>query len=233
MPRKHDFRNQNEPVKAEQGGGMNMSTVKNICEATKAGNHNKVAELTKQALDEGIEIDQILEDGFIPAMAAVGADFAEGKCYIPEMLMSARAMKTGMEVLKPMLVGVKIKTFAKVVLGTVEGDMHDIGKNLVGMMLEGSGVEVIDLGVDVSPAQFIEATKTHEPDFLALSALLTTTMITMEETIKALKEAGLRDQVKVLFGGAPVSQKFADEIGADGYGANVGEAMNIIKELMT
>jgi 5-methyltetrahydrofolate--homocysteine methyltransferase len=210
-----------------------MSTVSNICESTKAGKHTNVVELTKQALDEGIEIDQIFEEGFIPAMAAVGADFAEGKCYIPEMLLAARAMKAGMDVIKPLLGDEKIKTIAKVVLGTVQGDMHDIGKNLVGMMLEGSGVEVVDLGVDVSPAQFVEAVKTHEPDFVALSALLTTTMITMEETIKALKEAGLRDQVKVLVGGAPVNQKFTDEIGADGYGENVGEAMNIIKELMS
>ena len=209
-----------------------MSILENIRTETKIGDHKSVVGLTKQALAAKIDIEQILEEGFIPAMAEVGADFAKGKCYIPEMLLAARAMKAGMDVIRPLLGDKKVKTVAKVVLGTVEGDMHDIGKNLVGMMLEGSGVEVVDLGVDVSPGQFIEAAKTHKPDFVALSALLTTTMIVMGETIGALEEAGLRDKVKVLVGGAPVNQKFADEIGADGYGENVGVAMNIIKKLM-
>ena len=209
-----------------------MSILENIRAETKIGNHKRVAELTRQALAVKIEIEQILEEGFIPAMAEVGAAFAKGKCYIPEMLLVARAMNVGMEVLRPLLGDKKINTVAKVVLGTVEGDMHDIGKNLVGMMLEGSGVEVVDLGVDVSSGQFIEAVKTHKPDFVALSALLTTTMIVMGETLGALEEAGLRDRVKVLVGGAPVNQKFADEIGADGYGENVGVAMSLIKKLM-
>jgi 5-methyltetrahydrofolate--homocysteine methyltransferase len=183
-------------------------------------------------LDEGIEVDQIIQEGFIPAMGVVGDEFASGKRYIPEMLLSARAMQKGMEVVKPLLVGGKMKTVATVVLGTVEGDMHDIGKNLVGMMLEGSGMEVVDLGVDVPPSRFVEAVKEHQPKFVGLSALLTTTMSSMKATIDALGEAGLREDVKVLVGGAPVSQKFSDEIGADGYGANANEAVNGIKALM-
>ena len=209
-----------------------MSTVSSIGEATKAGDQKKVAELTRQAVDEGIRVDQIIQEGFIPAMAVVGEEFASGKRYIPEMLLSARAMQAGMEVLKPLLVRTKVKTLARVVLGTVEGDLHDIGKNVVGMMLEGSGMEVINLGVGVPPGKFVEAVKTHQPRFLGLSALLTTTMTNMKATIDALEQAGLRDRVKVLIGGAPVSQKFADEIGADGYGANANEAVNRIKALL-
>jgi 5-methyltetrahydrofolate--homocysteine methyltransferase len=188
--------------------------------------------LTKQAIDEGIEADRIIQEGLIAAMVVVGKEFGEGKIYIPEMLIAARAMKSGLEVVKPLLVGGKIKSIAKVVLGTVKGDLHDIGKNLVGMMLEGCGVEVIDLGVDVSPEKFVEALKTHQPQFVGMSALLTTTMTAMEVTIKALEESGLRQNVKVLVGGAPVTQAFADEIGADGFGSSASEAMDLIKEAL-
>ena len=209
-----------------------MSTLTRLNEATLAGNRDKVAEITRQALDEGIEINTIIQDGFIPAMSVVGDEFARGIRYIPEMLLAARAMQTGMDVLKPLLINVEVKTLTKVVLGTVKGDMHDIGKNLVRMMLEGSGIEVVDLGVDVSPDRFVEAINTHQPRFVAMSALLTTTMSVMDETIKSLIEAGLKEKVSVLIGGAPINQKFADEIGADGYAANAGEAVTKIKDLL-
>jgi 5-methyltetrahydrofolate--homocysteine methyltransferase len=209
-----------------------MSILMEVKEATLAGDQGRVSALTKQAIDEGIEADRIIQEGLIGAMVVVGKEFGEGKIYIPEMLIAARAMKSGLEVVKPLLVGGKIKTIAKVVLGTVKGDLHDIGKNLVGMMLEGFGVEVIDLGVDVSPEKFVEALKTHQPQFVGMSALLTTTMTAMEVTIKALEESGLRQNVKVLVGGAPVTQAFADEIGADGFGSSASEAMDLIKEAL-
>jgi 5-methyltetrahydrofolate--homocysteine methyltransferase len=209
-----------------------MSILIEVKEATLAGDQSKVSALTKQAIDEGIEADRIIQEGLIAAMVVVGKEFGEGKIYIPEMLIAARAMKSGLEVVKPFLVGGKIKSIAKVVLGTVKGDLHDIGKNLVGMMLEGFGVEVIDLGVDVSPEKFVEALKTHQPQFVGMSALLTTTMTSMETTIKALEESGLRQNVKVLVGGAPVTQAFADEIGADGFGSSASEAVNRVKEVL-
>lgn len=209
-----------------------MSILMEVKEATLAGDQGRVSALTKQAIDEGIEADRIIQEGLIAAMVVVGKEFGEGKIYIPEMLIAARAMKSGLEVVKPLLVGGKMKSIAKVVLGTVKGDLHDIGKNLVGMMLEGFGVEVIDLGVDVSPEKFVEALKTHQPQFVCMSALLTTTMTSMEVTIKALEESGLRQNVKVLVGGAPVTQAFADEIGADGFGSSASEAMDLIKEAL-
>ncbi len=209
-----------------------MSILTEVIEATLAGDQGKVSALTKQAIDEGIEPDRIIQEGLIAAMVVVGKEFGEGKIYIPEMLIAARAMKSGLEVVKPFLVGGKMKSIAKVVLGTVKGDLHDIGKNLVGMMLEGFGVEVIDLGVDVSPEKFVEALKTHQPQFVCMSALLTTTMTSMEVTIKALEESGLRQNVKVLVGGAPVTQAFANEIGADGFGSSASEAMDLIKEAL-
>jgi 5-methyltetrahydrofolate--homocysteine methyltransferase len=209
-----------------------MSILMEVKEATLAGDQSKVSALTKQAIDEGIEADRIIQEGLIGAMVVVGKEFGEGKIYIPEMLIAARAMKSGLEVVKPLLVGGKMKSIAKVVLGTVKGDLHDIGKNLVGMMLEGFGVEVIDLGVDVSPEKFVEALKTHQPQFVGMSALLTTTMMSMEVTIKALEESGLRQNVKVLVGGAPVTQAFADEIGADGFGKSASEAVDRIKEAL-
>ncbi len=209
-----------------------MSILMEVKEATLAGDQDRVSALTKQAIDEGIEADQIIQEGLIGAMVVVGKEFGENKIYIPEMLIAARAMKSGLEVVKPLLVGGKMKSIAKVVLGTVKGDLHDIGKNLVRMMLEGVGVEVIDLGVDVSPEKFVEALKTHQPQFVGMSALLTTTMTSMEVTIKALEESGLRKNVKVLVGGAPVTQAFADEIGADGFGKSASEAIDRIKEAL-
>lgn len=209
-----------------------MDHINQIKQATIAGNMPQVIELTDLALKAGVDPEEVIQQGFIPAMEVVGDKFASGKIYVPEMLLAARAMKAALDRVKPLLVGKEIKTLGKAVIGTVQGDMHDIGKNLVAMMLEGSGFEVIDLGVDVPPDEFIDAVRNHAPDLIGLSALLTTTMNAMEETIQKLVAADLRDGVKVLVGGAPVSRRFADEIRADGYAANAGEAVQLAKKLL-
>ena len=210
-----------------------MEILAEIKDATIGGDRDRVSELAKQALGEGIEADQIIQDGLTDAMRVVGKEYAVGSLYIPEMLIAARAMKTGLEIVKPFLVGGEVKSIAKMVLGTVQGDLHDIGKNLVGMMLEGFGVEVIDLGIDVSPETFVEAVKTHQPEFVGLSSLLTTTMGSMKLSIETLEQAGLRQSVKVLVGGAPVTRQFAHQIGADGYGENASQAVDRIKEFLS
>jgi len=210
-----------------------MEILAEIKDATIGGDRDRVSELAKQALGEGIEADQIIQDGLTDAMRVVGKEYAAGSLYIPEMLIAARAMKAGLGVVKPFLVGGKVKSIAKMVLGTVQGDLHDIGKNLVGMMLEGFGVEVIDLGIDVSPDRFVEAVKTHQPEFVGLSSLLTTTMGSIKLSLETLEQAGLRQSVKVLIGGAPVTRQFAHQIGADGYGENASQAVDRIKEFLS
>jgi 5-methyltetrahydrofolate--homocysteine methyltransferase len=172
----------------------------------------------------------ILNEGLIPAMGEVGCRFEAGEYYLPEMLVSAQAMKASLNLLRPLLVERKVEPMGRVVVGTVQGDLHDIGKNLVSMMLEGAGFEVVDLGVDVPPGKFVEAARGAQ--VIGLSALLTTTMPTMGRVIPALKEAGVRDQVKVIVGGAPVTQAFADQIGADGYGPDASSAVRKVKELL-
>jgi len=203
-----------------------------IKEATMIGEQDRVEELTREAIKQGVDAEQIIQESFLSAMSIVGEKFGIGEIYIPEMLRAARAMKCGMEILRPLLVGDKAQTLDKVVIGTVKGDMHDIGKNLVGMMLEGSGFEVIDLGIDLPADKFVDAVKQHRPRFLAMSALLTTTMAQMKMVIDALEEAGLRQSVKVFVGGAPVTQGFADEIRADGYALNAGQAAELMKRML-
>ncbi|MHB1406691.1 MAG: corrinoid protein [Desulfitobacteriaceae bacterium] len=209
-----------------------MLLFENIKEATIKGNANKTVELANQAITEGIDANEIIQNGLIAAMAEVGERFKQGLIFVPEMLIAARAMQAALKVVKPYLRGEEIKGLATIVIGTVKGDLHDIGKNLVGMMLEGAGCVVIDLGVDVPVDKFVAAVQEHKPQFLGLSALLTTTMPQMGLTIKALEQAGLRQQVKVLVGGAPVTQKFADEVGADGYASDAGTAVDKIKQLL-
>ena len=176
--------------------------------------------------------EDILYEACIPAMEEVGRQFEEGNKFVPEMLISARAMQKAMGLLRPLLLQADIKTLGTVIVGTVAGDLHDIGKNLVAMMLEGSGFEVIDLGTDVSPTQFVEAVRERKPQVIGMSALLTTTMPSMGATIEALKEAGLRDQVKVMIGGAPITQDFAEKIGADGFAPDASSASRKAKELV-
>jgi len=200
--------------------------------AVLSGDDERAAELTKKALEEGIEPGKILNEALIPAMEIVGREYEEGERYVPEMLISAEAMKAAMEVLRPRLMETGVRLKGKVVIGTVEGDLHDIGKNLVAMMLEGAGFEVIDLGVEVTAERFIQAVREHKPDVLGMSALLTTTMIHMPEVIEALKEAGLREEVKVIVGGAPVTQEYAEKIGADGYAPDAASAVEVVKRLL-
>ena len=203
-----------------------------IYERVIGGDAPGVKELVQQAVDEGVPPSEIISHYLIPAMTEVGARFERGEFYIPEMLIAARAMKTGLSVLKPLLVEGELETAGQVVIGTVKGDLHDIGKNLVCMMLEGAGFEVTDLGVNVDPEKFVKAVREHKPDIAGMSALLTTTMPAMKSTIEALVEAGLRDKVKVLVGGAPLTQAYADQIGADGYAPDAASAVRKAKELL-
>ena len=184
------------------------------------------------ALDAGLEPGLILSDGMIAAMKEVGKRFEDGDYFVPEMLISARAMQAGLNLLKPHLVSTDIKPAGKIVIGTVKGDLHDIGKNLVGLMLEGAGFEVIDLGVDVSPEKFVETIAAEQAEIVALSALLTTTMPNMEATVEAIRKAGLRDKVKVMIGGAPVTQDYANQVGADGFSQDASRAVAVAKSLL-
>ena len=197
------------------------------------GNQNVVRENVQKAVDAGIAPEVILQQGLIPAMTEVGRLFETGEYFVPEMLIAARAMQAGLAILKPRLVAANIKAAGKVVIGTVQGDLHDIGKNLVAMMMEGAGFEIVDLGTDVSPEKFVAAVRDHKANLMALSALLTTTMPKMEATIKAVQEAGIRDQVKVMIGGAPVTQAYADKIGANGYAADASRAASLAKTLVS
>jgi 5-methyltetrahydrofolate--homocysteine methyltransferase len=206
--------------------------LKNIYEGILDGDMGMVVENVQSALDESIEPARILNEGMIAAMTEVGNLFEEGEYFVPEMLIAARAMQKGMELLKPHLADTDIKSPGKIVIGTVKGDLHDIGKNLVAMMMEGAAFEVLDLGTDVSPEQFVSAVKEGGVDIVAMSALLTTTMPSMKQTIEALENAGVRSQVKVMVGGAPVTQDFADKIGADGFSEDANRAVACAKALL-
>lgn len=196
------------------------------------GNMDMVQKNTQSGIDGDVGPEVILNEALVPAMAEVGRRFEVGEFFVPEILIAARAMKAGMSILKPKLIEKDIKPVGKVLVGTVKGDLHDIGKNLVAMMLEGAGFEIQDAGVDVSPEQFVELLREGSADIIAMSALLTTTMTTMKTTIDALNEAGLRNQVKVMVGGAPVTEAFAKEIGADGSAPDAGQAAKLAKSLM-
>jgi 5-methyltetrahydrofolate--homocysteine methyltransferase len=209
-----------------------MGYKESIFEGILKGNMPAVQEATTAALEEGVAAGELLNEAMIPAMAEVGRLFEANEYYVPEMLIAARAMKAGLALVRPQLVEEKIEPKGTVVLGTVKGDLHDIGKNLVSIMVEGAGFEVVDCGVDVSPEQFLKAAQDSDADAIGLSALLTTTMPSMKGTIEALEEAGMRDKVKVVIGGAPVTQKYADEIGADGYGRDAAAAANLVKSLL-
>jgi 5-methyltetrahydrofolate--homocysteine methyltransferase len=199
-------------------------TMQAIFDGILDGDRDIVRAKVAEALGAGMPPAVILNESMVAAMAEVGRRFEIGEYFVPEMLIAARAMKEGLAILKPRLLEAKVEPIGRVVLGTVKGDLHDIGKNLVGMMLEGAGFEVIDLGTDVAPGQFVEAVKDKHPQIIGLSALLTTTMPSMKTTIEALKAANARDQVKVMIGGAPVTQKYADEIGADAYATDASSA---------
>lgn len=201
-------------------------------QAVEEGNKPQAEALTRQSLDAGQDAGQLIKDALIPAMGIVGEKFKRGEYFVPEILIAAKAVRACLEILRPRLVPGSFQTVGRVVLGTVRGDLHDIGKNLVKIMLEGAGFEVIDLGVDVAPEKFVEAVREHRPQVVGMSALLTTTMMAMPEIIKALNSAAVRDQVKVIIGGAPVTEAFAREIAADGYGADAYSAVDLAKRLV-
>ena len=200
--------------------------------AISQGKVDDVKKLTQGALDSGQKAEDILKEGLLPAMEQIGVKFKNNEIYIPEVLIAARAMHAGMGILKPILARSNANQAAKVIIGTVKGDLHDIGKNLVAMMLEGGGFEVIDLGIDVSADKFVEAIKNHHPQVVGMSALLTTTMREMKGILEAIQEAGLRKQVKAMIGGAPVTDRFAKEIGADGYAPDAATAVDIARSLV-
>jgi len=208
-----------------------MEQYKNIYQAVLDGDMGTVSENVQAALDAGSSAADILQSGLIAAMGEVGRLFEEGEYFVPEMLISARAMKAGLAILKPLLVDSGVEPAGKVAVGTVKGDLHDIGKNLVAMMLEGAGFEIMDLGTDVSAAQFVAAVQ-NGADIVGLSALLTTTMPSMAGTIKAIEDAGLRSQVKVMIGGAPVTADYAKQIGADGFAPDASQAVTLAKSLI-
>lgn len=203
-----------------------------IYQSVLEGQSKDTVEKIKDALEEGIDAETILNKGMVSAMGEVGRLFEEGEYFVPEMLISARAMQEGLAVLKPALSKADVQSSGKVVIGTVTGDLHDIGKNLVGMMLEGAAFEVIDLGTDVPPQKFVDAIKATNAQVVAISALLTTTMNNMKMVIEAINAAGLRKQVKIIVGGAPLSPQFAESIGADGYSADASKAVTLVKKLI-
>jgi 5-methyltetrahydrofolate--homocysteine methyltransferase len=206
--------------------------VKEIYEGVIEGQNTLVQKKVQEGLDAGVDPAVLLNQGMIAAMAEVGKRFEEGEYYVPEMLIAARAMQAGLALLKPHLAQSDVKSAGRVVIGTVKGDLHDIGKNLVGMMLEGAGFEIEDLGTDVSPQKFVDAARSGGTDIVAMSALLTTTMTQMKATIEALDQAGLRESVKVMVGGAPITESYAQQIGADGFAVDASRAVAVAKSLI-
>lgn len=207
-----------------------MADLKALGDAIIKGDQSSAVKITQEAIDSGVSPAEILNDGLVAGMSVIGERFKKNEVYIPEVLIAARAMKSAMEILQPKLTETGVKPIGTVVIGTVQGDLHDIGKNLVAMMLKGAGFNVIDLGVDCSAEKFIAAVSEHNANIVAMSALLTTTMPAMEKGIKAIKDAGVA--AKVMIGGAPVTQGYADKIGADGYSADAASAVDLAKKLM-
>ncbi|KJS20792.1 MAG: methyltransferase [Clostridiaceae bacterium BRH_c20a] len=209
-----------------------MEVLNEISQALQNGDADLVGEKAQEALNLGVSPSNILSDGLLKGMGIIGAKFKNNEVFVPEVLIAARAMHFGLNVLKPILANTGVKPFAKVVLGTVKGDLHDIGKNLVGMVMMGSGLEVVDVGIDVHEDKFIEAIKEHKPDILALSSLLSTTMVEQKTVIDTLIKEGLRDQVKVMIGGAPVTEQYCKDIGADGYATDAVSAAEMARKLV-
>ncbi len=209
-----------------------MADLQAVADAVIGGDRDTVAELVQGAVDEGVNPEDIVNDGLIAGMNVVGVKFKNNEFYVPEVLIAARAMHAGMDIVKPLLAASDVASKGKIVIGTVKGDLHDIGKNLVSMMLEGGGYDVVDLEVDVSPEKFVETAQAENANVIALSALLTTTMPGMKDTVDAVAEAGLTGSVKVIIGGAPVTQNYADEIGADGYAPDAASAVDLVASLL-
>lgn len=210
-----------------------MGTLEQISENLIKGKANEVKELVQKALDDGLDAGEVLNKGLLAGMGVVGERFKKNEVYVPEVLIAARAMKAGSEILKPLLVESGVKPTGTVVLGTVKGDLHDIGKNLVGMMLEGGGFQVVDLGTDVPSEKFVEAARENNAEIIGTSALLTTTMTAMKEVVDSLSSSDLGGKVKIMIGGAPVTQAYCDEIGADGYAPDAASAADVAKTFIT
>jgi 5-methyltetrahydrofolate--homocysteine methyltransferase len=213
-------------------GEEEMELLQKISEELQKGNYEEVPKFVQEALNANIPPSKILSDGLVAGMDVVGEKFRRDEFFMPEVLISARAMQAGMNILRPKLIETGAKLAGKIVLGTVKGDLHDIGKNLVGMLMEGAGFQVIDLGIDVPSERFVEAVKMNRPNILGLSSLLTTTMPKMKEVIESLVEAGVRGRVKVMVGGAPVTEKFAKDVGADAYAPEAASAVEKARELI-
>lgn len=209
-----------------------MKELQDLAQLLEQGQSQKALALTQQMVDSGMSPQTILNDGLIAGMAVVGEKMRNGEMYLPEVLQSAGAMKASLTILKPHLAREGAKPRGKILIGTVKGDMHDIGKNLVCIMLQGAGFEIVDIGLNVEPQKFVTAITEHTPEIVGLSAMLTTTMLNMKTTIEAIVAAGIRSKVKIIVGGAPVSQKFADEIGADGYSRDAVLAVDKVKQLI-
>ena len=208
-----------------------MNPINDLTTAVANGKRKDAARLTQELLDAGIAPEVIVETGLVPGMAIVGERFKNNEIFVPEMLISARSMKAALALLEPVLVAAGVKPKYTVVIGTVQGDLHDIGKNLIAMMCKGAGFAVVDLGTNVAPEAYVAAVKEHKPQLIGLSALLTTTMPAMRETINQLRAAGMSD-AKIMVGGAPITPKFAEEIGADGYAADAGTAVDVARDLV-
>ncbi len=209
-----------------------MTIFEKIADEVQKGNSESVEALVNEALSQEIPVDTIMDDGLVEGMNIVSEKFKNNECFIPEVLVSAKAMTVGLGILKPLLAEKNVKPLGKVVIGTIQGDLHDIGKNIVGMLLQGAGFEIIDLGADVHVDRFVESIKDENADLVGMSALLTTTMINMKTVIEGLKEAGIRESIKVVIGGAPVTQAYADQIGADGYAADAATGVDVAKKLL-
>ena len=209
-----------------------MDVLQRLCEELQQGNFDLMADLTREALRQGIEPGRILNEALVAGMDIVGDKFRRDEIFLPEVLISAKAMQASMDVLRPSLVGAGVRMAGKIVLGTVKGDIHDIGKNLVGMLREGAGYEVINLGTDVSAEKFVQSVKANQPNLVGLSALLTTTMLGMKDIIHSFVEAGVRDKIKVVVGGAPVTEDFARNVEADGYAPDAARAVEKVRELI-
>ncbi|NIM14351.1 MAG: cobalamin-binding protein [Candidatus Aminicenantes bacterium] len=209
-----------------------MTIFEKIADEVQKGNSQTVEELVKEALSTEVSVEGILNEGLVEGMNIVGEKFKNNECFIPEVLVSAKAMKLGLEILKPLLAETNVKPLGRVVIGTIQGDLHDIGKNIVSMLLQGAGFEVIDLGADVPIDRFVESAKNEKADLVGMSALLITTMVNMKEVIQGLKEAGLKDDVKVIVGGAPVTRDFAEKIGADGYAPDAASGVDVARKLL-
>ncbi len=209
-----------------------MTIFEKIADEVQKGNSESVETLVNEALSQEIPADTIMDGGLVEGMNIVSKKFKNNECFIPEVLVSAKAMTVGLGILKPLLAEKNVKSLGKVVIGTIQGDLHDIGKNIVGMLLQGAGFEIIDLGADVHVDRFVESIKDENADLVGMSALLTTTMINMKTVIEGLKEAGIRESIKVIIGGAPVTQAYADQIGADGYAADAATGVDVAKKLL-